>query len=239
MFVLNAIRQKQKMKLSVFGIKDRVFMARFYPEIIDKASEQSKQFTISNRTRQYKKGPIENWVKYKLQILGVHFLKMDVCVTIDNHRYEPDLVYVDKEKGIYIDIEIDEPYKWNRKPCHYLNQDGTSRDINRDKMFTSAGWTVIRFSERQIFSETKSCMGLIAEVISQMDRSFADEHSNMIQWGKPTEEKRWDMPQSLQMARQNSREEYLGFTPGKINLEEVMKFAGHELGAIFSGRWLK
>lgn len=214
-------------------------MTRFYPETLDKAVHPSKMFSISNRSRQYKKGPIENWINYKLKILGVSSLEKGICVNIDGHKYEPDLVYMDKQKGIYIDIEIDEPHTWNKKPCHYLDQNGTSRDWKRDNLFVSAGWTVIRFSERQIFSETKSCIGYITRIIAQYDTAFASKHPDMILWDNPTEEPRWNMEQSIQMAKENIREGYLGFTPGKLNLEEVMKFARHELGSIFSGTWLK
>jgi hypothetical protein len=42
-----------------------------------------------------------------------------------NRPYEPDIVLFDKERNLYIDIEIDEPYDgYYRYPTHNLNSEG-------------------------------------------------------------------------------------------------------------------
>jgi hypothetical protein len=46
-----------------------------------------------------------------------------VPVRIDKHNYEPDMVYLNEEKGVCIDIEVDEPYSASGRPTHYLTTD--------------------------------------------------------------------------------------------------------------------
>lgn len=55
-------------------------------------------------------------------------------------RYEPDLAYIDAKKGIFIDIEIDEPYSGlERKPIHYTIGDYTVDDKRNDYLPSEAG----------------------------------------------------------------------------------------------------
>lgn len=58
--------------------------------------------------------------------------------------YYPDIVISDKETGLLIDIEIDEPYIGaSGEPVHFI-QGG---DEKRDEYFVNNGWIVIRFAE--------------------------------------------------------------------------------------------
>lgn len=97
--------------------------------------------------------------------LDLKKIREDVSVTIGGHRYEPDLAYIDKEKGVYVDIEIDEPYSSFHRPTHFITEDGTHKDQRRNKLFLSAGWHVCRFTEQQMFCQTKSCMKAVYELL--------------------------------------------------------------------------
>lgn len=213
-------------------------MKNTYPVILEKRPQPSMTFSISDEPNGYRRGPTESWVRGKMYLLGVGFLKSSVTVIIDGHRYGPDLVYVDQDRGIYIDIEIDEPYTWRNQPCHCMDMAGKSRESRRDELFTSAGWTVVRFSERQMFNQTGPCVGCISRIIASMDDSFAEEHPQMVSWPSPLEESRWTESQSRQMAKEHYRESYLGISPGHITISGLCRLASNELGRVLSGKWM-
>lgn len=76
------------------------------------------------------------------------------------------------EKGLFIDVEIDEPYVGNDgTPIHYVdNQYGfcTSVDKERNDYITSQGFEIIRFSEEQIFLHPQECIIVIKDYISSI-----------------------------------------------------------------------
>lgn len=94
----------------------------------------------------------------------------NACVPVGKSFYYPDfLIY---EKGLLIDIEIDEPYAGNDGTAiHYVdNKYGicTSIDEERNDYFTSHGFEVIRFSEEQIFLHTQECINVINKYVSSV-----------------------------------------------------------------------
>ncbi len=83
--------------------------------------------------------------------------------------YSPDLAYIDVSNKMFIDIEIDEPYDGIiRNPIHYRLNDSSTIDDERNKTFCDRGWTVIRFSERQIVEHLESCLKEIYKLIDKM-----------------------------------------------------------------------
>ena len=70
-----------------------------------------------------------------------------MSVTINGHRYEPDLAYIDAKKGVYVDIEIDEPYSGNHHLTYYITEYGAHKDQRHNETFRNAGWHVFRFIE--------------------------------------------------------------------------------------------
>lgn len=87
------------------------------------------------------------------------------CVQFSGgYEYYPDFIYVDTEKGVYLDIEIDEPYTFkSKKPIHYGEVDD-----ERNKVFTSNYWSVIRFSESQILQYPKECVQTIESYVKYL-----------------------------------------------------------------------
>ncbi len=129
--------------------------------------------------------------------------------------YEPDFLLINKksEKNIYINIEIDEPYDGiSRVPTHELNS-----DVYRDLFFINRGYIVIRFTEKQIFEESKECCAFISNVIKSIDSNYINNDLNYS--SRITIYKQWDSLQSKEWALEKFRETYLG----------IKKFTNHSI----------
>lgn len=64
------------------------------------------RFVITIGAKRKKTGASELPVFSHVFGLDLEKIREDVSVTIGGHRYEPDLAYIDKENGVYVDIEI-------------------------------------------------------------------------------------------------------------------------------------
>lgn len=79
-------------------------------------------------------------------------------------EYYPDFIFYDQDNGIYIDIEIDEPYSFkNMIPIHF----GDS-DKDRDNRFVSNKWCVLRFSEQQVVNHPEDCIKTMKSAINYL-----------------------------------------------------------------------
>ena len=117
-----------------------------------------------------------------------------------NQPYEPDIVLVDRERNLYIDIEIDEPYDgYYRNPAHEKGKD----DL-RNQFFTESGWVVIRFTERQVHLYEAECIKHIEDVLNSILLYRFDERS------KCPSEPQWDYQQAVRWEKSQYREKYLG-----------------------------
>lgn len=127
-------------------------------------------------------------------------------VPVGNSFYYPDLLIC--EKGLIIDVEIDEPYAGNDgTPIHYVEDKygiWTSADENRNIFFTSHGFEVIRFSEEQIFLHPQECLDIIKEyVLSVLSGCVPKvEHRNLVL-------KKWTKDQASKWAYQRFRNTYV------------------------------
>lgn len=115
--------------------------------------------------------------------------------------YEPAIALVDEDSGIFIDVEIDVPYHgWYRFPMHFTE----GKDDVRDRWFNECGWTVVRFSERQIQTQSAACVQLLHLIVNKLKGDSS-------QWESPVvSEKRWTLREAVAMERDLSREKYLG-----------------------------
>ena len=130
-----------------------------------------------------------------------------------NYSYRPDVCLYWKERNIYIDIEVDEPYDIvSRKPIHYK---GNSDNL-RDRYFIRNGWCVIRFSEQQIHDNIEGVTNYIKRVLRWLTD---DEYINFEGNTLDTIE-RWSYDQGNQMASDNIREHYLGL-PDYVSTEDT------------------
>lgn len=122
-----------------------------------------------------------------------------------DYSYRPDVCLYWKERNIYVDIEVDEPYDIvSRKPIHYKG----NGDNLRDRYFIRNGWCVIRFAESQIHKNIEG----VTNYIKRMLRWLTNDES--IKYDEDTLEsvERWTYEQAEQMASDNAREHYLNLS---------------------------
>ena len=140
------------------------------------------------------------------------------------HPFEPDIAILVKNTSIRIDIEIDEPYSGiSREPTHYWKCGDEERDFN----IIQHGWCVFRFAEKQIKTQPKECLALIARQIRRMCPSYIvpKSLSNIF---APMPISIWSKDEAMKMAEERIREKYLGidlfgFVPnGIIKPEETL-----------------
>lgn len=120
--------------------------------------------------------------------------------------YEPDIALIYSKNGlnVRIDIEIDEPYAAvTYKPTHYIGCGDEYRDANLNTL----GWMVIRFSERQVFQQTKQCVKFVADLINNIDNTFDNSKLETIPSLIP--DKQWTKIECQTMARDWARQKYL------------------------------
>lgn len=124
-------------------------------------------------------------------------------VIIDRFSYYPDITYIDKECNIFIDIEVDEPYSKLGKIIHFI---GDIKDERRNRLFTSFGWYVIRFSESQIKRKPLECVEIIRLFVNYVREGTSKELLDRTI--KEIEQPRWSQEVSSDLMRQDIRDHY-------------------------------
>jgi len=123
-------------------------------------------------------------------------------------KYTPDFIYLDQAHHLHIDIEIDEPYTPRQYPAetpltttHCLRQDD-----ERNQFFQSAQWFVVRFSERQVLLQSKSCLKFLVELVSKLTgETMPNPYANAPDL-EPEEQ--WTEATAKQMAERQERLHY-------------------------------
>jgi len=165
-----------------------------------------KTETYNSKDSNHPKGySEEGFLKYLQKYFpGKIHTNLKLIIPSSTLYYHPDFAYIDLQTGLHIDIEVDEPYfHKTKKPTHFLNSDN-----NRNSFFSRKGWIVIRFSERQVIMQTRSCCKTIATIIAETigDEKILDKFDNIPNLKK---EKQWTFNEATKMAKRNSRKEYL------------------------------
>ena len=176
----------------------------------------NRPFSISTHGKNKKVGASELVAFSNVVRLGLDCIREDIGVSIGGHRYEPDLVYINKEKGIYIDIEIDEPYSGGHYPTHYVTDKGQHKDTRRNETFCNAGWHVVRFTERQIFCQTKECMRLLFDLLVELGAE-EDIPISLQKATHPSPSPCLTANEAIKLSHQGYRKTYLGYNP--INMD--------------------
>lgn len=153
----------------------------------------------SDLSRDVQKGRYE--LSFKINLIetfgNMIFDNMEMDGNNQFYSYVPDFVYLDKQTGLSIDIEIDEPYSLPSKiPIHYIGADDY-----RNETFTQNGWFVIRFAEIQIALYPQKCVEYIKNVINHILYSV-----DIPSFNHPIP--RWEMIEAYSMAKCNYREQY-------------------------------
>lgn len=165
-----------------------------------------------------KKGLTENYFKSVLMTYFPNKIFSDITIEENNSypfKYIPDLIYMDEKMGLYIDIEIDEPYDIeDGNPIHYKD------DFARINFFNSNNWIVIRFSEKQIALKSIECCKFISQII--MKYTGNEKYYNRLKsYPDISIEKMWTKEDADLMSMNNEREIYLkeiGIQVKKYNL---------------------
>jgi len=179
-------------------------------------------FTISSGSKNKKTGASELVAFSHIFGLGLDNIREDVSVTINGHCYEPDLAYVDERNGMYVDIEIDEPYSGQHHPTHYITANGTPKDQPRNETFRNAGWHVLRFTEQQIFCQTKSCMKAVYDLLLQLGGIEAIP-TKLANAEPLKQEPCWTFEESKQRSYNHYRKSYLGYDPVEMDLSSNIR----------------
>ncbi|MEN9442816.1 MAG: hypothetical protein RLZ33_2893, partial [Bacteroidota bacterium] len=123
----------------------------------------------------------------------------------------PDILIKSIKYGIYIAIEIDEPYVgFNGKPIHFLE----GSDDFRDKNFLDFGLSIIRFAEIQIVEQPQECVNLIRDIFECVHNREKEHSFNALK-----KVKCWSKDEAHEMAFKQARLTYL---PSKYH--EKIKF---------------
>lgn len=149
----------------------------------------------------------DEFKKYLVKYFGNSiFTEIQVKQPYSDRPYEPDFAYIDHQLGLHIDIEIDEPYAYKSlEPIHYRD---FYYDNDRDNVFNSKGWVVIRFSEEQVVRQPHECCKVIAQVIHYLtNQLFFLNKFNFI--GNLTSVAQWTEAEAEDMAREQYRDTYL------------------------------
>ena len=118
-----------------------------------------------------------------------------------NYGYKPDIAIIWREKNIFIDIEIDEPYDIaSRKPIHYKG----SGDNLRNTYFLDNGWSVIRIAEKQIVDDCSKVVKYIKACLSTLSEDGRFNAGNEVE-----SIERWSYTEAEKWAEESFRESYL------------------------------
>ena len=175
---------------------------QLYPLLL--APEQGTAIVMPQLGKSCKKGPGEQWLAMWIWSHRLKGFYDNLTLTSRGHRYEPDLAYIDEQRGIYIDIENDEPYTMGKRtPTHYLG-----KDDKRNNDVIAAGWIVLRFSEKQCIDSPAR----VARTVMDVARSIAPdvEMPQVLQNVQPVDtDPRWDYNTARQHAKSRYRDSYM------------------------------
>jgi hypothetical protein len=157
-------------------------------------------FQISDESN-YKVGASEvNFINQLQESQLSEFLKHNLYIHTDEGGYYPDIAIIDHENYIFIDIEIDEPYTLKELiPIHYIGV-----DVVRNKYFNSIGWTVVRFSEKQIVRQPKEVISLIEQLYYSILEGTQFKNKEILSL-----DDRWTEEKSILLSTEKYRNSYL------------------------------
>lgn len=115
--------------------------------------------------------------------------------------YIPDFIFQHNKSNLIIDIEIDEPYTFD-KPIHYLDNE---HDSKRNEYFLKNGWVVIRFSEEQVINDPEGCCAEIASLIYYFtsDDSYLEKLKNVPRVYRHRKWTKWDAKRLMNLNFRN------------------------------------
>ena len=120
--------------------------------------------------------------------------------------YSTDFTISFPEIGVWIDVEIDEPYDYKTSlPTHCADDE---RDRNRNSFFLKNNWIVVRFAEEQVVRYPESCckeVATVVQIVTGMTRY--SQALSTVPTLMPTP--MWTKQQAKKMAKAKFRDKYL------------------------------
>lgn len=154
-----------------------------------------------------KKGISENY--FKNHLIN-YFGSTKIFLNRKLAQYYPDFVYFDSDNNLYVDIEIDEPYVGaSKEVIHFYDSHlNIYSDKDRNDFFSSNGWGIIRFSERQIFTFPTECCKELEDFVNSICHFQSVEYFLKTKNYVPVE-KIWNRTTADEMALFDYRKTYL------------------------------
>ncbi|MBQ9820721.1 MAG: DUF559 domain-containing protein [Muribaculaceae bacterium] len=172
-----------------------------YPQLL--APQWGSTITLPERGKNCKRGLSETYLSNWIKQHHIANFYDGVALRVPGHRYEPDLAYIDMARGIFIDIEVDEPYTFARRlPTHIKGHDDP-----RNRQITDAGWVVLRFSEEQVLTMPERVVRSVLDVVQRIAPDVA--MPACVQDAEPARsEPRWNYEEARRRANTRSSEAY-------------------------------
>lgn len=140
-----------------------------------------------------------------------YVVRADLKIPVGACFYFPDIAIVGE--GLFIDIEVDEPYSDDDgTPIHYV-ENGISVDNGRNRFLSRNGWEIIRFSEEQVVKEPQACIRYISYIIDCILTCSCPESGMQSSFLK----EKWTRGQSSYMALNQMRKTYLAPLPESVS----------------------
>ena len=179
---------KEEIELNKIALEEKILKT--------KLNNKSLNLIPLNNT---KRGKSELFfLKYLYNQFGKN-IKIDLGFEMSK-SFSPDFVLFDDYLGIYVDIEIDEPYTLESGEAIHHER---TRDSSRNQFFLNYSWIVIRFSERQIIESPLMCVDFIQDTL------YAVRKKNSIVESKINSEPCWTYEEAILMKERNERNSYI------------------------------
>ena len=122
------------------------------------------------------------------------------------NSYTADFRILHKKTGLFIQVEVDEPYVLASQQPHHCYQN--IKDENRNQFFLDGNWVIIRFAEQQVVTQPESCCKQIALVIYQITGDFSFL-AQLKDFPNVKPHKHWTEKEAKMMVKNNYRGTYL------------------------------
>lgn len=205
---------------SVSGDTDirREYILKNLKKFID--GYESPEYCYMPYPENIQRGPAEDFLKKYISENSTEFeILEDTMVPLNDTDYIslskedcffPDITLRHIKSGLMVDVEIDEPYEASTgKAIHYGTKNGSgsihSIDYSRNAAFVDRNWLVVRFTEREAFTDPKICTACLCLVCS----SISAGHTVEVALKDGFEEEKWTKEEAVEMAKANFRKTYI------------------------------
>ena len=182
------------------------FISTYRKQLIKewRKDREKPEFVDYDEDDKIKRGPAEAF--FHEQFSDNVNVYVNKKIPVGDKYYYPDLLL--ECDGLYIDIEIDEPYAGNDgTPIHYVEEEYgfvECVDDDRNEYLTDMGFEVVRFSEEQIFLHVDECFDYLNNLLEGILLGNINVEANDI-----IKTKKWTKEEANKMAYKRFRNTYV------------------------------